>query len=100
MKTMSIKEKLNKVTNLALTLAYEEDACINPIDTDELYGKEISDRIWIYADGLAHKRLEGLINGRASLSAIMEFNLADEEKYLDSMIKKLLYLCPPISECG
>ena len=80
----SIKNKLTEATNLALDIAYNKSDEV--VDTDELYGKEVSDKIWIYVDRLAHKRLFNLIEGKCSLSESLKFNLYDEEKYLDKII--------------
>ncbi len=81
---LSIKEKLVIVANLACDLAYDYDKVV---DTDELYGKETSDRIWIYVDGLAQKRIYNGVNGRLSLAENIKFDLSEEEKIINKDIR-------------
>ncbi len=81
---LSIKEKLVIVANLAGDLAYNYDKVI---DTDELYGKVTSDRIWIYVDGLAQKRIYNGVNCRLSVAKNIKFDLSEEEKIINKDIR-------------
>jgi len=90
----SMDEKLQTLYELSLNLAYAEDPyachkCCRVIDTDEKYGKEISDIIWGMVDGLYPNWIMKRIEGRCSLQALIDFDLSEVEKQIDDRIELL-----------
>ncbi len=80
----SFQEKLCYAEKLADKICFNGSS---PKDTD-MYGKEISDLLWAYVDGLMAKFLMNRINGQCSLKAFMEFDMEEEEKKLDKHIEQ------------
>jgi len=90
----SIDDKLQLLYESSVNLAYaenpyDENECSQVIDTDEKYGKEISDIIWSMVDGLYSNWIMKRIEGRCSLQASMNFDLSEVEKEIDDRIRIL-----------
>jgi len=84
----SISKKLQLLFEISIDLAYHENG-IDVFDTDELYGKEISDVIWGMVDGLFPRYVMDRINGYCSLQELINFDLAEIEKRIDNNILML-----------
>ena len=82
----SISDKLKELYYLSYDLAYGDNEVF---DTDELYGKKVSDIIWSAVDGLFDKHIDNMINGRCSLQASIDFDLGEIESQIDDRIKIL-----------
>ena len=82
-------EKLQVLYELSVNLAYADDQCCQVIDTDEKYGKKISDIIWSMVDGLYPDWIMKRINGRCSLQMMLDFNMSAVEKQIDYSIELL-----------
>lgn len=78
MKELSIKEKLDK----AQRLGWE-------VTRLETIPEEVEDLAWAHAEGYRASRINTHIQGRCSLARSLSFDLAEEEKELDSEIKLL-----------
>lgn len=81
MPELSINEKIGIAFNLANKLGVLE--CEGKLKITE----EDSDIIWVHADGLRAKYLEDRRDGRCSLQASIDFDVAAEELRLDSDIQ-------------
>lgn len=90
----SMDEKLQTLYELSVDLAYEgdpynDDRCCEVVDTDEKYGKEISDIIWGMVDGLYPNWIMKRIEGRCSLQASLDFDMSAVEKQIDDRVELL-----------
>jgi len=83
----SMREKLGEATGLSFELAYESIGGEEPRDTDKIFGEEASDKIWAYVDGWRQDWIAKNIEGRTSLKAMMEFDIAKEEKRIEKDIE-------------
>ncbi len=86
----SIKTKMVIAYQLACNLAYDG---LKVIDTTKLYGKDDSDLIWGFVDGLYQQWFQKCIDGQCSPQASMDFDMEKEDKQLNVYVQTLLD-CP------
>ena len=83
----SMEEKMIQASRLAVALAYEDSEAGIVRDTT-IFGEETSDRIWGWTDGLIQKYHLSRINGRCSLQASLDYDIAKaEESIVEDIIK-------------
>jgi hypothetical protein len=75
----SFEDLLHEVSGLAAELCFDGSI---PLNTALLYGEEISDTLWAYAEGGVAKYHMDRINGRCSLKESMEYDMEQEEQQL------------------
>lgn len=86
----SFQEKLNEAYRLACSLAYKtilEDGHYFDVREDFPLGGN-ADKIFCYVDGLEHKFYENVSNGRCSLQATIDFDVAEHEKRIETDIEE------------
>ena len=82
----SFRDKLAKAFYLGLALAYVGDTCVEVRDMDALFGAEVSDRIWVWVDGLVQNYHVSRMTGRCSLQATIDYDIGEAEASIDKEI--------------
>ena len=86
----SMQELLNEAYRLACSLAFKtilEDGHYFDVREDFPLGGDL-DRIFSYVDGLEHKSAKNIIEGRCSLQATIDFDVAEYEKRIEADIEE------------
>lgn len=78
----SFTELLQRVTSMADELCYAGGDGTQPRDTVALYGAELSETLWAYAEGGVAKYHLDRANGRCSLQEMLGYDVAVEETQL------------------
>lgn len=81
---LSIAEKMKKSFGLALRVGYS-DIDAGKVRTD--VAEEISEKAFVWIDGLMHKFARDRISGRCSLEEFMQFDPAVFEQELEADIR-------------
>ena len=84
---ISINDKMNLAYELACHIGYSDGHMI--VRASKEY-EAISDNVWMFIDGLYHKWMEKMIDGRASIQQNIDFDLSAEEKVLEGYIEAFL----------
>ena len=83
-----MRDKMERAYQLSLELVYEGEGCVNVRDLEALFGEEVSDEVFGWADGLEHKYHMSRINGRCSLQATIDYDIAEAEKSVEEAIAR------------
>lgn len=85
----SIKTTMVIAYQLACQLAYDGSTVL---DTTKRYGKDDSDLIWGFVDGLYQQWFQKRMDGQCSPQASMDFDMEKQEKQLNIYVQKFLDL--------
>lgn len=87
----SLRDKMYEAYDLALDLCFTEATaagCWGVIDTAAIYGDELSNELWDWAEGRMHQFEERRRTGHCSLQAVLDFDPAMFEAEVDATIVK------------
>ena len=87
----STAELMSKCYRASCDIAFDEN-WISTRPRPECVSDALWDEIWCWVDGLYQKGFFNRMNNRSSLKAFLEFNIEEEEKYMQDYLKRILFV--------